>query len=83
MFHMHVVASVMLLSLPLLALASTTFGLVTQDTVLLSSSCEFSPGGTVMKSDMNWIHPLGSSTLVALQGDPRCERRTLTSKHAP
>jgi len=46
------------------------FGLVTSDAVVLSSSSDFAPGGTMMKSDMQWIHKVGERTLVALHGDP-------------
>ena len=50
--------------------SSTSFGLVTKDAVILSASCEFSPGGgIIMQHNYDWIHKLGSNALVALHGD--------------
>ena len=62
-------------------LASTTFGLVTKDAVLLSSSGEISTGQTIICNDHDWIHPLGERTLVALSGDAADCREMLDILH--
>ena len=48
---------------------STILGVKTSDSVLLSSTCDFAPGNTMMRSDYDWIEYINDNTLIGLHGD--------------
>ena len=49
--------------------ATTNLALKTDHGVLLSSTCDFSIGGTMLRSDYNWIECIGDNVMILLNGD--------------
>lgn len=48
---------------------TTNLALKTDHGVLLSSTCDFSIGGTILRSDYNWIECIGDNVMILLNGD--------------